>query len=244
MYSGALSILVHRNYFQSFLWPQSTPFCWHNHGLWNSSIILDCFQSSAIYKPWITLYTCHSYSRRCICGIESCKWDCIVKGWVHLECLKDIDKFLLLGFVPYFTHTSHMWACLFPSSITHRIHCQIFGFFAGRWKMVFSWSFNLYIFCYKWSWASFYSFKYHFIFIFMWTVFWTLYIFLYVVGLFFFIPKSFSYTVCDELQIFFPSWSCMLWFPYGGFFCPWKVCLILCNQIYLFVYAFYILSQN
>ena len=55
IYSGALFILVHRDYPQAFLQPQSTYFV-DISGLWNINIILDCIQSSAIYKPSVV---CH-----------------------------------------------------------------------------------------------------------------------------------------------------------------------------------------
>lgn len=41
---------------------------------------------------------------------------------------KSYWQILPVGFIPYFTHASNMWKCLFPQNITHGICCQTFGF--------------------------------------------------------------------------------------------------------------------
>lgn len=53
--SGTFSILVRRDYPQSFLWPQSTYFV-DTSGQWNINIILNCIQSSAVSKPSVVCY--------------------------------------------------------------------------------------------------------------------------------------------------------------------------------------------
>lgn len=60
----------------------------------------------------------------------------------------------------------------------------------------------------------------------------------------FFISKSSLYIACDmSCKYFFPV-GCMCFDSLWWWLCPSKVCLILCNQIYLFVYSFCVLSQN